>query len=412
MLKIARDCFRVDRYNYPEAEVMTTAHDIDRNFKIGSKYYSPLIDTIEDDLKDLGVSTTSFCRIISRIKGDLSYGNAYSPEGGFARALIGKRLKGVLFRGKYPYSNMEERVWGKILDKVKPKKVVAILPSRELCVACKKRGVWVTDVQHGNFSDQHDWYGETWRGKEPNEWFPHSFLLWDNASARVLKWVESKGAECNVVGNRWLSRFMLDKPGDTIVKYAKERSTWLTKTNPKNKSILVTLQWGQQGDGLLQEGFISKELEKVIINTSENINWCLRLHPNQLEGFSKEESSRFKSYFKRHLEGHAEWEETSTDPLPLVLSRCDAHFSWFSSTAHEASLIGLKSAMLDPELIPGGTRDLFFSHLIEEGLVYLVDNQEKSIVTWIDEHVLGRSGTYEPTEFDLRYNKLLDFLKS
>ena len=48
--KIVKDCFRVDRIDYSQANVLTIAHDNDRSLFYEGKWYSPLINTIEDDL--------------------------------------------------------------------------------------------------------------------------------------------------------------------------------------------------------------------------------------------------------------------------------------------------------------------------------------------------------------------------
>src|SRR5687767_8476343 len=105
--KIFRDLFRIDRNHYGQTKVLTLAHDIDRSLLLDGKYYSPLVDTVEDDLRPYAIRCVSIARIISTVKGDLSYGNVHSPEGAFARALLCKRLKGLFSRGRYPFSRME-----------------------------------------------------------------------------------------------------------------------------------------------------------------------------------------------------------------------------------------------------------------------------------------------------------------
>ena len=159
VFKIIKDCFRIDKMNYERADVLTVAHDIDRSYLYKGKYYAPLINTIEDDLKERGVSSVSFARIISEIKGDKSHGTVYSPEGSFARALISKKVSSFFRKEKYPYSKAEEKVWAKIISKVQPKHILAIMPSRELCKVAHEKGIWVADVQHGIIADEHPWYG-------------------------------------------------------------------------------------------------------------------------------------------------------------------------------------------------------------------------------------------------------------
>lgn len=410
MRKLARDIFRIDSYKYPKADVLTIAHDIDRSFNYDGKYYAPHIDSIEDDIKAAGVSTISFARIISTLKGDLSHGNAYSPEGDFARAMILKRIKGAIFRKDYSYSHYEERIWGKILDRTGAKKVIGIQPSRELCVACKKRGVWVSDVQHGTISPKQKWYGEVFRGHQNSDWLPDHFMVWDKASASALEYVKEKGSDYTVVGNRWLIRFVKDLPTDPIVQYAKSQSKWNEAVDNGKKNVLVTLQWGQQNDPLLVDGFISKELEKVILKTSDKYNWCLRLHPNQMHGFSVDEGDKFKDYYEKVLKGHVEYVESTNAPLPLVLGGCSLHLTWFSSTVHETNVIGMNSALLDPTCKPGEVRGEFYQHLVSEGKTFYVDNNEQAIIDWIEKYIQFDAQDQLSQEVENNYQEKLKFL--
>src|SRR5690606_892107 len=153
-IKVLRDCFRVDGPLPSPTPVLTVAGDNSRSVLYRGKYYAPLIDTISDALAARGVRTLSIARIISTIKNERSYGAVYAPDGAFARALVEKKLKSRFRRSAYPFSARERRVWERILDATQATKVVAIQPSRELCVACRDRGVWVADLQHGR-SEEH-----------------------------------------------------------------------------------------------------------------------------------------------------------------------------------------------------------------------------------------------------------------
>ena len=48
--KIIFDCFKFEVIDHERARVLTIAHDNDRSLFHDGKYYSPLVDTIEDDL--------------------------------------------------------------------------------------------------------------------------------------------------------------------------------------------------------------------------------------------------------------------------------------------------------------------------------------------------------------------------
>lgn len=408
--KILLDCFKLDSENYPRAKVLTVAHDNDRSLLHKGKYYSPLIDTIEDDLAKSGVKCVSVARIISTIKGDLSYGNVHSPEGRFARALMQKRLLGLLSRNGYPYSTPEEKAWGSVLDKTGATKVFGILPSRELCVACHKRGVWVADVQHGVIADTHPWYGQAFRAGDPVEYVPDAFLCWDYGSEEVIaKWARVKGAATHVIGNRWLARFVTRAPDDELVHELSTDYERATAEANDRKTILVSLSWGEDN---IPNGFIVDGLEAAIRKTADRFRWLIRLHPNQVRGFATHEGPRFIEYFNDNLAGFAEWEWTTRAPLPVVLKGIDLHISWQSSVAIEAAQIGVKSALLNPRLRSPTLHGDYYGYYRKIGLIDLVPETESDILAWIERSIDSRQTSESFDRFDGEYRKVLGFLSS
>ncbi|WP_143154491.1 hypothetical protein [Devosia limi] len=386
MQKIVRDLFRIDRIAYPAADLLTVAHDNDRSYLYNGRYYSPLIDTIEDDVRAEGAQTTSVARIISTIKGERAYGDVHSPEGAFARALVQKRLTAVLNRGAYPYSKPEEKVWAAILDATGARSVVAIQPSRELCKVCRERGIWVADMQHGVIAERHPWYGAQFRAKDPVEQLPNAILCWDQGSAEVIRQWAGPQIETPVIGNPWLSRFMRQRPGDALVGDAQANAP-LERADDR-KSVLVSLSWGERD---IANGFIHEELEAAIIATSGRLRWLVRLHPNQQIGFATPEGPKFVRYFNERLKGNVEWEWPTKVPLPYLLSRVDAHVSWNSSVSIEAALCGLSTGLLSPHLWPGEALNDYYSYFRSTGEIQLVPLQRQEIAAWVENAVkIGR----------------------
>lgn len=406
--KIIRDCAKLDRIAYDRVPVVTVAHDNDRSLLHNGKYYSPLIDTIEDDLSSKGLHCVSIARIISTIKGEIAYGRVVSPEGGFARALVQKRLLGLVRRNTYPYSRMEEAVWGDILDKTGAKKVFGIQPSRELCVACHKRGVWVADVQHGVIADTHPWYGEAFRVGDPGEYLPDAFLLWDSGSEKVIaKWARAKSISMHVIGNRWLARFARPLKDDRLVaELSRNYEHEATKDNEK-KTILVSLSWGEDN---IPNGFIVDGLENVIRKTAHIYRWLIRLHPNQIRGFATDEGPRFVKYFNNNLRGCAEWEQATRAPLPVILKNIDLHISWHSSVCIEAAQMGVKSALLNPRLRSRELIGDYYSYYRHAGLVELVREKQTDIASWIERNIDSKRSAELFEEVDESYRQLINFL--
>lgn len=407
--KIARDCVRIDRIDYPSTNILSVAHDPDRSLLHDGRFYSPQIDTIEDDLRARGIECVSIARVTSRIKGDSAYGRVYSPEGDFARALVSKRLRAALNRSsRYTYSHREEKVWADILDRTGARKVFGIQPSRELCVAARRRGVWVADVQHGVISDSHPWYGERFRGHEPAEYAPHAFLCWSEASAQTIgRWAHAHRVETIVTGNRWVARFLPSRNPDPLARQLLEGYQQCA-INPAGKpSILVAMSWGETN---LPNGFIADALCEVIRATTARFHWLIRLHPNQLNGFATHEVRRFKEFFRRTLEGHVEWEAASRAALPVVLRNTDLHICWNSSVCIEAAQFGVRTAMLDPRLRSASQLADYHADLRHSGMATLVNSEPSELLAWIEANVGHRSPPADFSEYDAAYARVLDGL--
>lgn len=408
-LKTVRDCFRWDKVQYPKADVLTVAHDNDRSLLYDGRWYSPLVDTIEDDLRRRGVRCLSVARIISRIKGEISYGNVVSPEGRFARALVVKRLKGLIKKGRYSYSIMEENIWGQILDATGVRKVIGIQPSRELCCACRKRGIWVADIQHGVIGNSHPWYGAAFRAQDPVEQLPHAFLCWDEGSRDVIEpWATSKGVETWVTGNRWVARFQTAGVQDKLVQTLRERFE-KHGINPSRKpAVLLALSWGEVN---IPNGFMVDAMLRVIQCTSNQYQWFVRLHPNQLNGFATHEGRRFVKYFEENLKSHVESEVASLTALPMVLSQVDVVLSWNSSVCIEAAQMGIKTCLLDPRLKIGGEHEDYYGFYKERGLINLGNPTEDAILAWIAANVGMPRQMVDFTTYEAVYQHLLNFLE-
>jgi hypothetical protein len=366
---------------------LTVAGDNSRSLNINGKFYSPLIDTMQEVMESAGISTLSIARIISKIKGDKSFGRVYAPDGQFARALIQKRLIS-LFTKAYPYSSFEEKTWVNILRKTGCKAVLAINPSRELCVACRNESVWVADIQHGLISEQHPWYSKECRGLDPIEFLPNEFLVWDKGSAMVLSsWIPKASSRIRIIGHPWVSRFGEIVKDDNFISYLHEKYM-LLEVNKISRTVLISLSWGR----LESEGeFLPRGLMCIIKRKELNIRWLVRLHPNQVMGFSSREGRLFREFFKKELVGFVEWELATEAPLPLVLKNCTLHITWHSSVVLEAAMCGVKSAILDPLFrIESKKNTGSIKYFHDQGIIDYINDDENTIEAWISQN-LSRS---------------------
>ena len=409
--KIIGDLFRT-RFETPmPCDVLTFACDTDRSVIIDGKAYSPIIDTIEFALVEQGLKCSSVARIASRLKGDRAFGNVVSPDGAFARALVSKRMKKT-FAGKgYPFSVYEKRIWARLLEASEPRAVLGIMPSRELCSACHELGIYVADVQHGVISAEHSWYAGNTRGNEPSEWLPDEFWVWDASTAALLNdWVVAKGSQAVAVGNPWLHFFRND---DANGIRAQLEQAYPIKT--KKPLALLTISWGVEKmvrvhEGKAHNGFIPKAVEEAVLATSDIIDWRIRLHPNQLYGFARDEVSRFESYFDDTFgQSSVEWQSVSYLPLPMLLSHTDLHISWSSSVCIEAANFGLRSLIYSPDLLPGSSHPRYYEDLVEDGYVDKIELDAVAIKHWILQNL---GVIMEPREtYYLSYQEKLEEIK-
>lgn len=391
IFKVLIDSLKIDSVKLPTCDVLTFACDNDRYIKYDGKIYSPLINTVEDRLNQQGLSCVSISRIASTIKGKLSHGRVYSPEGRFSRAMLSKRIKNLFISNKkYPFSWLEVKIWEDILSQTGAKSVVAILPSRELCYVCRQRDIWVCDLQHGVIADEHYWYGESFRKNDPTKWLPNAFLVWDQGSYEVInKWASHKKIDVNIVGNPWIERFRNKSKDDSLINNLKIKYK-ITKKEKKN--ILVSLSWGVHG---LENKFFHPSLEQLIKDTANTYNWKLRLHPNQIRGFASDEGREFISYYEKHFKNlDVEWENSTEMPLPLLLSNIDCHITWLSSVCMEAAYFGIPSLVLCPKLQRGGEFESYYNYLVDLGYVDKLIPDYNAIKEWIERKSLSKMPYY------------------
>ena len=74
----------------------------------------------------------------------------------------------------------------KIFKKIEPKKILAIQPSIELCIAAKKMNIKTFDVQHGIITDV-NYYNLSKRHSFNQLGWPDYILCWDKESELRLK---------------------------------------------------------------------------------------------------------------------------------------------------------------------------------------------------------------------------------
>ena len=409
LAQLALKIFKFNLTKLPRVDVLTVANDTDRGFYFDGIYYSPIMDSLEYSMRLEGIKVACIARILSSVRKPFSYSDVYAFDGSFMRSLAEKKMR-RLIGDKRPYSLWEERRWKKILDVCGAKKVIGIQPSRELCSACHKKGVWVADIQHGVIADGPvPYYDSRMRVKEPRHWAPDAILCWDSGSARVINEWSKAGIKTTAIeiGNPWHNRINFALEQDDLVKKICS-SFGIEKINLKRPSILVTLQYDRRE---LPNGLISDELLKVIRATSQQYSWKIRLHPNQLKGIAADEGRKFKRLFESDLHEHVEWEWATKAPLPIVMQGVVLHLTWSSSSGIEAALMGVPTGFLDPQRREGGNLNGCVGVNFNETFS-LVENNADEIDKWIKFKLTMKHSAVNRSEQHRNYKKLIKWIAS
>lgn len=366
-------------------DVLLVRSDLHCGYNYQGKAYAHLLDSIGDLCIKRGLVTRSVAAPYSKLTGI----NAYNSPVSFNRyALFVALLKRVawLIRGRTYSEDLANdhrmHLWGRILEKVKPRCVVGIQPDVGLCRAGKMKGVPVYDLQHGVIAAEHSMYGEKYRVDTLQRDLPDGFLCWDDLSAAVLrKWALQKGIDVKVVGNIWFLRFLFMDQNDLLVQEAVKKGRIFRNNRPV---ILVSLQWGldkfYKNAGF--NGVMVDALEKAILETADTYNWLLRLHPVQIRGSEKESA---QGYLKRTF-GHltsVEWLICSEMPLPVVLQQVDLHITDVSTIVVEAGWMGVRSALLSIHVCAGGILESYHTHERSLGMAVVLPQDAHIIKQWI-----------------------------
>lgn len=378
--KILSQLFQpADWKHLTKADILAVRHDDDCGQLIDGKYYSPMIDSLLDEVR--GVVVLTVASPYSYRVGVTSYAGAVSFNGAFARELLVKRLRKIL---GLQSDDADIETWRGIIRVVRPKYVIGIQPHAALCRACHEHGVFVFDMQHGYIGPKHPGYGEAFQIGRDRQEMADCILCWDEESAASIRgWTSRKQIELRVIGNPWINKFVTRREGDKAIRFfEKQRSA--DRRGSEHPRILVSLQWGLDDPAiapdqvLFDNEFIPIELEKAIQHTREKYDWILRPHPVQY--LNRETFARLKDYVQARF-GSAVM-VSGNEPLPFVLSSVDLHITYNSSVVIEAEYFGVRSALLDPQ-IDGGLWAGYYAGQIGRGAARLLPCEASAVQNWI-----------------------------
>lgn len=379
-LKILSQLFRrADWTHLAKADILAVRHDDDCGQLIDGKYYSPLIDSMFDEVRASSVLTVA--SPYSYRDKAVSYAGALNFNGAFARGQLVKRLRQKL---GLKSGEADVETWRRIIRAVRPRCVISIQPHAALCRACHEEGAFVFDVQHGYIGPKNPGYGEEFQVGRDRQEMADCILCWDEDSAASIRgWTSKKQIELRVIGNPWVNKFVMRRAQDKIIRFFEDRGR-IDLPGSARPRILVSLQWGLDNPALVPDRelfdneFMPIALETAIRNTQEQCDWILRPHPVQY--LNSDIFKRLAQHVKERFGSAVRISEN--DPLPFVLSGVDLHITYNSSVVIEAEYFGVRSALLDPQ-IDGGLWAGYFSAQIGKGIAKLIPCNELAIQDWI-----------------------------
>lgn len=373
------------------ADVLLICADGDRSYRFAGKKYAHLLDSVNELLMNKGLRTVTIADPYASVYGTQAFGNVVCINGMMARASY---LHALIRRISTITTDNDPiiQAWDKIIKKVKPRFIIGIQPSLELCFAAKQNNIWIADLQHGALSDT-GYYGLQYRSRVNQMGWPDCVLCWDKTSKAWLEKNLAGKVFAQMIGNPWFLRFIDNNPSDKLVKEAAAAMSHHKNDKPV---VLVTLQWGQLQSAVNHEiGTSASLINYIKSKEGEKFTWWLRIHPVQLRGiegqfFLKKLSNEFNN------NGNVSWTTASEHPLPLVLQHVDLHITLQSAVTIEAGWFGIKTALLHPRA------DLsyeYFKEQVDQGMADIISPDETAIANWLNKQ-LQKNTTDTAATFD------------
>jgi hypothetical protein len=180
------------------------------------------------------------------------------------------------------------------------------------------------------------------------------------------------------------------------------------------KQVLVTLQWGYDGErdslsSIIPNGILHPALEAAFMSPeSKDTRFLVRMHPIQMIKPGYRHHLRYIQKLANSLP-NVEYAEASSRPMPLLLDEVDAHITMSSSSIGNAAEAGVKSLALCPTLHEGGAHFGFFRELEASDMVTFGSLDTAAILSWIAQRT--RRSTHQANDAEQRHGGELAFYR-
>lgn len=373
---VAQAMLAVARAQPGQVNFLFSCHDIHRHAQKDGKRYAPLLDPIYEELNAIS-SCLTIAAPFSNLQGKGCFGDVRNMNFWILVAL----LRNIISKSVGENPLEDDKVVGaykKILLRTKPRAVIGIQPSVQLCIAAQALGIVSYDVQHGIISDV-NYYNLQKREKYHQSGWPDYILCWDEVSANRVSDLCRGNSRPVVIGNpSYHSPYGRRAHGS----YPKNDASHMAKL----PCILVTLTYLDYGfrDSFLEvsndQAFVTIGIPDVLmslIKTVTSVSWRIRMHPAQ----KKLGSSRVQSFLAREFSNlpHVDWTTPSNVDLKMALDGCAGHMTVDSAASIDAAQNGVPTILVG---CPGWSDKAkvmdYFGDYISSGEMRFVESHELS----------------------------------
>lgn len=358
--------------------VLFSCHDVDRAMRDDEGRYSPILEGIRSTVEDLGYVTINLSHPYAVFRSNQIKGGTATVN--YRSFLI--RLRALLrTRGARAglRLELEIRLYRDLLQRVGPELVVSIQPPAALCLAAKQLGIRVAEAMHGTNISLSDKVFCA-HMVQPDNVLPDIILSFDDVSQKTVS---------TLCSGRGIAAFRARDPWLHLLRRRQAMSRRERPVQRDGKTILITLQWGYDGErdslsNIIPNGILHPALESVFAATAgSGLHFQLRMHPIQVNAAGYRRHRRYiEALCERHP--HLEWRHATSAPLPLLLDDASGHITMCSSSVGEALVAGVPSLLLCPTLHEGGANFGLFRELESSGLVRFGTLDSDGIHYWID----------------------------
>lgn len=362
-------------------DVLLFCHDADRGLSLNGKAYSPILDSVREDLEGRGFKCQTVARPWSVLVENKGHGYPLAMNRNYFMAMIKNKIFKLISKDSHGVINgFFFELYKTIMDIANPRIVISIGACDVMCRAARVNKIFHVEILHGVGYTFLPW---KWEEKEIMN-LPQGILSLDEVSAKSFSPLQRKGIDIKVIPHPFIKRFI--GPKKNI------HPEWIINNSiDYSKQIIFSFSWGYAGDhgdyeefaGVLRNGLFPDVLYDVVRYTRSSVFWRFRLHPVQLRQKKYNYVMDFMDDFVANNQ-NCEWRESSRMPYPSLAAVCDGNISMNSMSCYDAAYMGVTSLILCPTVQPGGIYSDYFEDLVAQGYVTKELPRLEMIRDWVN----------------------------